>query len=140
MTSLTIPLLNLLPYIIDYLRLIISLSLPFTFTLLIFNLTTFLCSLSSYILVATFILYSNLLLFSSLLVHELTSYNSLYFTFKSFISIIYYVVHHRHITFILSSYLIILQRYSSINIISTYHIYSLRLRYFNIMFRTHIHH
>jgi len=31
-------------------------------------------------------------------------------TFKSTVSIIYYVIHRRHITFILSSYLIILQR------------------------------
>jgi hypothetical protein len=104
-----IPLFNIFPYIICYLHLIVSLSLPFTLTLLLFNLTTFLCSRSTYILVTTFILYSNLILFSSLLVHELTYYNSLYFTFRSFISIIYYVVHRRHITFILSSYLIILQ-------------------------------
>ena len=105
-----IPLFNVLPSIIGYLHHIVSLSLQFTLTLLLFNLTTFLRSRSSYIPVATFILYSNLLLFSSLLVHELTSYNSLYFTFKSFINIIYYAVHRRHITFILSSYLIILQR------------------------------
>jgi hypothetical protein len=58
----------------------------FTLTLLLFNLTTFLHSHSSYILVATFILYYNILLFSSLLVHELTSYNS----------VLYIQVYHKH--------------------------------------------
>jgi hypothetical protein len=87
---------------------------------LLFNLTTFLRCRSSYILVATFIIYLDLLLFSSLLVHELTSYNSLYFTFKSFISIIYYVVHCRHIAFILSSYFIILQRSHLIHRLTSY--------------------
>jgi len=105
-----IPLFNLLPSIIGYLHLIVSLSLPFTLTFLLFNQTIVLCSRFSYILASTYILYFNLLLFSFLLVSELTSYNSLYFTFKSFVSIIYYVVHRRHITSILSSYVIILQR------------------------------
>ncbi|AES96652.1 transmembrane protein, putative [Medicago truncatula] len=43
-----IPLFDLLLFIIGYLHLIVSLSLPFTLTLLIFNLTTFLRSRSSY--------------------------------------------------------------------------------------------
>jgi len=104
-----IPLFNLLLSIIVYICLFVFLSFSFMLTLLPFNRTTFLHSRSSYTLVATFIMYYNLLLFSSLLVRELPSYNFLYFTFKSFISIIYYIVHHRHITFTLSSYLIILQ-------------------------------
>jgi hypothetical protein len=134
-----IPLFNLLPYIIGYLQLIVSLWLPSTLTLLLFNLTTFLRSRFSYILVAKFILHSNLILFSSLLVHELTSYKSLYFTFKSFISIIYYVVYNIY-TIIIPHHITMLTSHSLINIISTYHIYSLHLRYFNIMFRTYIHH